>query len=194
MSSLVYFHRVILFIIIFIKFNIIQQQIFQYSMTSDDELSRIGVSLPKNLLDQFDEILDFRQYASRSEGIRDAIRTYTINNQWLSDNNTRRRGVITMVYGYTDDNLLAAITEIRLGNNEIIRVSLQTPVSENRRLEVLLVEGDSTQLRALAERLAGQKGVGAVKVTTIPAGDKRENDLGKVGPDTGLQHPGGDMP
>ena len=163
-------------------------------MTCEDELSRIGVSLPKNLLGQFDEILDSRKYASRSEGIRDAIRTYTINNQWLSENKTRRRGVITMVYGYTDNSLLAAIAEIRHASNQIIRVSLQTPLSENRRLEVLLVDGDSTQLRALAERLMRQKGIGAVKVTTIPAGNKRENDSGKVGPDTGLQHPVGDMP
>ncbi len=29
-------------------------------MTMDDDLSRIGISLPKNLLDRFDEILNYR--------------------------------------------------------------------------------------------------------------------------------------
>ena len=40
----------------------------------DDDLSRIGISLPKHLLDRFDEILNYRGYSSRSEGIRDAER------------------------------------------------------------------------------------------------------------------------
>jgi hypothetical protein len=43
-----------------------------HTMSGDTELSRIGISLPKNLLDKFDEILALRGYSSRSEGIRDS--------------------------------------------------------------------------------------------------------------------------
>jgi len=42
----------------------------------EQELARIGVSLPENLLEKFDEIITKRGYSSRSEGIRDAIRGY----------------------------------------------------------------------------------------------------------------------
>jgi CopG family nickel-responsive transcriptional regulator len=42
----------------------------------EHELSRIGVSLPSNLLTSFDKILNSRGYSLRSEGIRDAIRSY----------------------------------------------------------------------------------------------------------------------
>jgi len=54
-------------------------------MNADDDLSRIGISLPKSLLDKFDEILNHRGYSSRSEGIRDAIRTYISYYQWMAD-------------------------------------------------------------------------------------------------------------
>ncbi|MCG7854363.1 MAG: ribbon-helix-helix protein, CopG family, partial [Methanoregulaceae archaeon] len=54
-------------------------------MTIDTELSRIGISLPKNLLDKFDEIITYRGYSSRSEGIRDAIRSYITYYKWMSD-------------------------------------------------------------------------------------------------------------
>jgi len=37
-------------------------------MTFENDLSRIGISLPKNLLDKFDEIINARGYSSRSEG------------------------------------------------------------------------------------------------------------------------------
>lgn len=163
-------------------------------MIADDDLSRIGISLPKNLLEQFDDILDVRKYNSRSEGIRDAIRTYTISYQWLSDSHTQRRGVITMVYKYTDDDLLGAITRIRFEHNDLIRVSLQTQVGSNRRLEVFLVDGDGAQLKALAELLMGQKGIESVKVTTVPTGTTKENNSGKAGWDAGLQHPIANMP
>jgi len=163
-------------------------------MITDDDLSRIGISLPKNLLEQFDEILDIRNYDSRSEGIRDAIRTYTINHQWLSDSHTQRRGVITLVYKYTDDNLLATITGIRYEHNDLIRISLQTQVSRNRRLEVFLVDGDGAQLKALAEQLMGLKGIESVKVTTIPIGNTKENNSGRVGWDAGVQHPVANLP
>ncbi|MDO8842611.1 MAG: nickel-responsive transcriptional regulator NikR, partial [Methanocalculus sp.] len=33
-------------------------------MTGDSELSRIGISLPKNLLDKFDDIINMRGYSS----------------------------------------------------------------------------------------------------------------------------------
>ena len=54
-------------------------------MTIDNELSRIGISLPKHLLDQFDEIINYRGYSSRSEGIRDAIRSYIQHYKWMAD-------------------------------------------------------------------------------------------------------------
>jgi len=56
---------------------------------------RIGISLPENLLNKFDEIIMNRGYSSRSEGIRDAIRNYIVNFEWMSDVEGERVGVIT---------------------------------------------------------------------------------------------------
>jgi len=137
-------------------------------MIPDDDLSHIGISLPKKLLDDFDEILSFRKYTSRSEGIRDAIRIYNINNQWLSDSDSERKGVITMVYDCRDNALMAAIFDIRYEFNEIIRASLQTYVNRNKRLEIFLVQGTGVQLKAFADLLAEKRGIDTVKITTIP--------------------------
>jgi CopG family transcriptional regulator, nickel-responsive regulator len=138
-------------------------------MTRDDEvLSRIGVSLPGTLLEQFDGILHCRGYTSRSEGIRDAIRTYTINYQWLSDRFSERKGVITMVYHYKSEPLFTSITEIQNRHREIIRASLLTSVCRDKYLEVLLVQGTGAQLRALADLLMEQKGIESVKISTTP--------------------------
>jgi len=136
-------------------------------MTSETDLSRIGVSLPQGLLEQFDEILEHRGYSSRSEGIRDAIRTYITYFKWMSDVKGERQGVITLVYDHDQRGLLVTITDIQHEFREIIKASLHSHVTPDRCLEVILLRGDGSSLKALAERLMSQKGVESVKLTTI---------------------------
>jgi CopG family nickel-responsive transcriptional regulator len=141
------------------------------SMTIDNELSRIGISLPKNLLDKFDDIINMRGYSSRSEGIRDAIRNYITYYKWMSDVKGERHGVITMIYDHEQRGLLTTLTDIQHEFMEIIQASLHSHVTHDRCLEVILVRGDGSQLKNLAERLMSQKGVESVKLTTIPVTD-----------------------
>jgi CopG family nickel-responsive transcriptional regulator len=114
-------------------------------MSGDTELSRIGISLPKNLLDKFDEILSLRGYSSRSEGIRDSIRSYITYYQWISDVKGERQGVITMVYDHDQRGLLETLTEIQHEYAQIIQASLHSHITHNRCLEVILLRGDGTQ-------------------------------------------------
>ncbi|MCC7566202.1 MAG: nickel-responsive transcriptional regulator NikR [Methanomicrobiaceae archaeon] len=137
-------------------------------MTTDAELSRIGISLPRPLLEKFDEILNMRGYSSRSEGIRDAIRSYITHYQWMSDVRGERQGVITMVYDHDQRGLLQTLTEIQHEYAGIIQASLHSHVTTIKCLEIILVRGDAAQLKSIAERLMSQKGVEAVKLTTIP--------------------------
>ena len=140
-------------------------------MTLESELSRIGISLPKNLLDRFDEIISARGYSSRSEGIRDAIRTYITYYKWMSDVHGERQGVITMVYDHDQRGLLVTLTDIQHEYKGIIKASLHSHVTDTRCLEVILIHGDGAQLKAFAERLMSQKGVDSVKLTTISVED-----------------------
>jgi CopG family nickel-responsive transcriptional regulator len=136
-------------------------------MTIDSELSRIGISLPKHLLDRFDQIINYRGYSSRSEGIRDAIRSYIQYYKWMADVKGDRQGVITMIYDHDQRGLLVVLTDIQHEFKGIIQASLHSHVTESRCLEVILLRGDGTQLKSLAERLMSQKGVESVKLTTI---------------------------
>lgn len=51
----------------------------------ETELMRIGISLPDTLLSKFDEIVEKRGYSSRSEGMRDAIKSYISHYEWVND-------------------------------------------------------------------------------------------------------------
>ena len=136
-------------------------------MNIDSELSRIGISLPKNLLDSFDEIINLRGYSSRSEGIRDAIRSYIQYYRWMADVKGERQGVITMIYDHDQRGLLVVLTDIQHEFKDIVQASLHSHITKSRCLEVILLRGDATQLKSMAERLMSQKGVESVKLTTI---------------------------
>jgi CopG family transcriptional regulator, nickel-responsive regulator len=137
-------------------------------MTHESDLSRIGISLPKNLLDKFDNILEYRGYSSRSEGIRDAIRSYITYYQWMSDVEGERQGVITMVYDHEQRGLLQVLTEIQHEHIDIVQSSLHAHVTHDKCLEIILVRGDAGEIKKIAEGLMAQKGVDSVKLTTIP--------------------------
>jgi CopG family nickel-responsive transcriptional regulator len=137
-------------------------------MNPESELSRIGISLPKNLLDKFDAIISARGYSSRSEGIRDAIRSYITYYQWMADVKGERQGVITMVYDHEQRGLLQTITDIQHEYIHTIQASMHAHLSHDQCMEVILLRGDGVVLKTIAERLMSQKGVESVKLTTIP--------------------------
>jgi len=134
---------------------------------NDSELSRIGISLPENLLDKFDSIIEKRGYSSRSEGIRDAIRSYITYYEWMNDVEGDRQGIITLVYDHDHRGLLEAVTEIQHENRDIIQSSIHSHLTDERCMEVILVRGDGKNLRELSESLMALKGVESVKLTTI---------------------------
>lgn len=136
-------------------------------MENEKELMRIGVSLPDNLLTRFDDILAKRGYSSRSEGIRDAIRSYIRYYEWTSEIKGGRVGVISMTYNHHQRGLVDALADIQHKHLEVVRSSLHTHVDEEICLEVIVLQGDVGEVKAVAEGLMALKGVQHLKLTTV---------------------------
>ncbi len=131
---------------------------------------RIGISLPENLLNKFDEIIQQRGYSSRSEGVRDAIRNYIINFEWMSDVNGERVGVITILYNHAQRGLQDSLTEIQHDFGSTIKSSLHVHLDHDSCLEVVVLRGEGEEVRKAAERMMALKGAKHVKLTTTSIG------------------------
>lgn len=138
----------------------------------EQELMRIGVSLPEKLLTRFDEIISQRGYSSRSEGIRDAIRNYIVHYEWMSDVQGERVGVITLVYSHGQRGLVDSLTDIQHEFGDIIESSLHVHLDHENCLEVVILRGEGQQVRKAAERMMSLKGVKHVKLTTTSMGSE----------------------
>ncbi|HYA33501.1 MAG TPA: nickel-responsive transcriptional regulator NikR [Candidatus Bathyarchaeia archaeon] len=133
----------------------------------DEALVRTCVSLPNGLLDQFDGIISKRGYSSRSEAIRDAIRSYISSYKWMDSVEGRRIGIISLVYEHDQRGLSDDLTEIQHHHVGLITSSVHIHLDLDNCLEIITLQGEGKDIKAVADAITALKGVKYVKVNTI---------------------------
>ncbi|PKL72454.1 MAG: nickel-responsive transcriptional regulator NikR [Methanobacteriales archaeon HGW-Methanobacteriales-2] len=136
-------------------------------------MMRISMSLPKKLLNEFDDVLQDRGYNSRSNGIRDALKDYIIRYQWMKEIEGDRMGVVSVIYDPHSTDVLENIMDIQHSFLEEINATMHIHMSEKKCLEVIVVKGDANGIRDLTEQLMRLNGVEHVKLTTTVSTEKR---------------------
>lgn len=122
------------------------------------ELVRFGVSIGTDLLDRFDKLIEAKDYANRSEAIRDLIRQYLVTEKWESSDK-ETVGVISLVYDHHQRELTEALTAMQHDFGEGVVSSLHVHLDHHHCLEVIVVRGSASEVKKLANRLLGVRGV-----------------------------------
>lgn len=133
-------------------------------------LTRIGVSLPSNLLNKFDTIIRGRGYSSRSEGIRDAIRGYIVEYEWMEREAGEEIGTVTYLYDHSQRGLGDELTEAQHHYIDMIRTSTHIHLDEENCFEIVVMKGEAKRIKELAENIMSLRGVKHVKLTTTHGG------------------------
>jgi CopG family nickel-responsive transcriptional regulator len=144
----------------------------------EDELMRIGVSIPAQLLSAFDQVISKRGYSSRSEAIRDAIRGYLLDYESFSQTEGEQIGAITLVYNHEQRGLISLLTDIQHQNARIITSTIHIHLDAKNCLEIDVVRGSAADIRGFAERMMVQSGVFQVRVFVMPSLSLRSVDKG----------------
>jgi len=139
----------------------------------EKRLMRIGISLPGELLDKFDKTLMKRGYSSRSEGIRDAIRTYNQHYEWMQQIKGSRAAAISIVYDCSKKGVTSTLAEIQHEYMDMIDSSVHFHMEDNLCFEVIIMKGEGEKIVELAQRILSIKGVKHSRLTTVPE-DKNE--------------------
>ena len=130
-------------------------------------IARFGVSLDSVLLEKFDSLIEKKGHANRSEAIRDLIRDSLVMEEWESST-SETVGSITIVYSHDTRELTDMLTDLQHHYFNAIISSMHIHLDEHNCLEVIVVKGRATDIKAIADRLIGTKGVkhGKLSVTT----------------------------
>ncbi|SLM47841.1 putative nickel-responsive regulator [Nitrospira japonica] len=134
------------------------------------KLVRFGVSLDHHLLDGFDRHIERRKYTNRSEALRDLIRDQLVSQEWTGEADKESVATITFVYDHHVRDLSGKLTHIQHDFQGHILAGMHVHLDHNHCLEVLVVKGKGSQIRAVADALVSVKGVKHGKLTMTTTG------------------------
>ena len=122
------------------------------------ETIRFGVSLDSDLLDKFDVLCKEKSYQTRSEAIRDLIRSMLVQRQW-ENSDGEVAGTLTLVYDHHMSGLAQKLTECQHDSHDVILSTMHVHLDHHNCLEVLVLKGSAESIKALGQKLISTKGV-----------------------------------
>ena len=133
------------------------------------ELVRFGISMDSRLLNRFDQMIADKGYSNRSEAIRDLIRDQLVDATWKEEKK-EVLGTITLVYNHEIRELNDKLIDLQHQFHDRIISSLHVHLDKHNCLEVLIVKGKGRDIKHVADKLIGIKGVKHGKLLTTTTG------------------------
>ena len=133
------------------------------------DLSRIGVAIDTDLLEQYDRLIQQRGYTNRSEAFRDLIRDELVEKTWESPA-SRVVGTVTLVYDHHVRMLSDKLTDMQHEHYHHILSTLHVHLDHDHCLEVLVVRGAVETVKRIANALISTKGVKHGRLTITSSG------------------------
>jgi CopG family nickel-responsive transcriptional regulator len=134
-----------------------------------EKIVRFGVSMDSRLLKQFDKYINQKGYANRSEAIRDLIRSNLVEEEWKVGKG-ETVGTITIIYNHHKRELTDTLTNIQHKYHASMISTMHVHLDSHNCLEVLVVKGKAMEIKIIADRLIGTKGVIHGKLTMATLG------------------------
>ena len=134
------------------------------------ELERIGVSLDKDLLAEFDKLVTKQDYKSRSEAIRDLVRGQ-LSEEQLENPQAKAVAAVFLVYDHHSTKLTDSLINLQhshtsAGSMQVIS-SLHIHLDEHDCLEIIVIRGQVGEIRKIGENILSMKGVKLGKINVV---------------------------
>ena len=133
-----------------------------------NELARFSVAMPEDLLMRFDGFVARRGLAkNRSEVVRDLVREALIAEE-AELPGTDVMGTLTIVFNHHSHDVQEKLHHIQHAHYTEVVSTTHVHLDEDNCLEVIILRGEATDVRDIADVILGTKGVknGGLVVTT----------------------------
>jgi len=136
-------------------------------LTESENFIRFSVSLPEDLLKEFDKVTEILGIQGRSDAIRKAMRDFIVNYTWMHSSVGSMAGSITIILDHEITGIMDEITELEHKNINLIASSMHVHLDERECMIVLAVRGNVKDVEKLNNELLALKGVKLVKYTIM---------------------------
>lgn len=134
-------------------------------------LVRFSVSMPEELVADFDRLIEAQGYKTRSEAVRDLIRDRLVRRQW-EEGDQDVAGTLTIIYDHHVRGLGAELTEVQHDHIGLVLSTMHVHLDHHNCLEVLVMKGRAADITAISDRLIAARGVKHGKLVLTTTGEK----------------------
>ncbi len=128
--------------------------------------ARISISLPPNLLQEFDSAI-VQMGIDRSKAIQQAIRDFLTEYLWEQDAKAYAVGTITLIFNHEVQGLESELTATQHKHPDIIMSATHVHLDHDHCLLAIVVKGKAIEIKELAVKLKGLRGVQQLKLTSL---------------------------
>ena len=132
---------------------------------------RVGVSLDKQLLYMFDELIRKQGYSNRSEAIRDLIRN-RLSEEQLSEPTTEAVAGVFLVYDHHSTKLSGKLVDLQHSHLLQVIASTHVHLDHDNCLEVIILKGKVGEIEKLANNITCLKGVKLSRMNIMTTGEQ----------------------
>jgi len=135
-------------------------------------LKRFGVSIPEDLLEQFDNLVEEKEYVGRSEAIRDALRLFISESKWEGGNDLIMAS-LNIVYCHKP-KIMADLIKAQHTSEAHVISTVHVHMSQSHCLEVITLKGSKDSVIKLSNKITGISGIDYAKLFTFALPDDAE--------------------
>lgn len=129
-------------------------------------VARISISLPPNLLREFDNAIE-QMGIDRSKAIQQAIRDFLTEYRWEQDEKAYAVGTITLIFNHEVPGLESELTATQHHYPDVIMSATHVHLDHDHCLLAIVVKGKATEIKELALKLKGLRGIQQLKLTSL---------------------------
>jgi len=128
----------------------------------------VSISIPDELLKRFDEVTTDKGFRSRSDAMRESMRSFVDESEWEASDGENQI-VITMIYDEAGPRGELSVLQHRY---EEIQMMLHLHIEKGQCMEVFIARGPNQRLREILSKIRKVKGVRSIRFisTARPTG------------------------
>ncbi|MEM1983436.1 MAG: CopG family ribbon-helix-helix protein [Sulfolobales archaeon] len=119
---------------------------------------KTGVSIPKNIMVEFEELTKILGYRSRSRAFQDAIQLFITTHRWVSLSGYLA-GCAVLIYNHEEHGVEERLTDTQHKFLDVISAAMHIHLTTTYCMLVIALKGESSRIKDLYNELSSIKGV-----------------------------------
>ena len=132
-------------------------------------MDRFTISLDEDLAEAFDELIKERGYATRSEAVRDILRSHLQQSAEKRDTRGVCGANLSYVYNHHERELAERLTSIQHAHHELTVSTMHAHLDHDQCIETVMLKGSVRRVREFADEIIAERGVrhGALNLVNV---------------------------